>query len=103
MNIRKTIVIVAALWVTAAGLAPARAQTTTWQNYGCADGSQFLVGFFQYDKRAHMQIDGKAVTLGKRLALSGSRYSGRGVTLTINKAGARLKHGKRPVTTCEIN
>ena len=69
----------------------------------CADGSQFLVGFFQYDKRAHLQIDGKAVTLGKRLALSGSRYSGRGVTLTISKAGARLKHGKRPVTACEIN
>ena len=41
-----------------------------------------LSGFFQYDKRAHMQIDGKAVTLMKRLALSGARYSGGGVTLT---------------------
>ena len=102
MNRRKTIVLGTALWIAAVGLSPARAQTT-WRNYSCADGSQFLVGFFQYDKRAHMQIDGKAVTLGKRVALSGSRYSGRGVTLTINKAGARLKHGKRPVTACEIN
>ena len=109
MNRRKSIVIGAALWVAAAGvgllivlLLLSLAQTT-WRSYSCGDGSQFIVGFFQYDKRAHMQIDGKAVTLGKRLALSGSRYSGRGVTLTINKAGTRLKHGKRPVTACEIN
>jgi len=102
MNRCGTIVFGAALWVAAAGASPALAQTT-WQNYQCADGSQFLVGFFQYDKRAHMQTDGKAVTLGKRLALSGSRYSGRGVTLTLSKAGASLKRGKRPVTACEIN
>ena len=102
MNRRKTFVFAAAVWVTAAGASPAVAQTT-WQNYSCGDGSQFLVGFFQYDKRAHMQIDGKAVTLNKRLWLAGSRYSGRGVTLTIGKAGAKLKHGKRPATTCEAN
>ena len=102
MDRRKTSVFGAALWVAAMGGSPALAQTT-FQNYRCADGSQFIVGFFQYDKRAHMQIDGKAVTLGKRLALSGSRYSGGGVTLTIGKAGTRLKHAKRPVTACEIN
>ena len=101
MSRRKTIVLGAGLWIAAAGVTPALAQTT-WQNYSCADGSQFIVGFFQYDKRAHLQIDGKAVTLGKRLALSGSRYSGRGVTLTITKAGAKLKNAKRPVTACEI-
>ncbi|MDB5575001.1 MAG: lysozyme inhibitor [Bradyrhizobium sp.] len=101
MKRRKTIVLGTALWVAAAGASPALAQTT-WQNYSCGDGSQFIVGFFQYDKRAHMQIDGKAVTLGKRLTLSGSRYSGRGVTLTIGRAGARLKHGKRPATACVV-
>lgn len=102
MKRRKTIALGAVLWVAAAGGSPALAQTT-FQNYRCADGAQFIVGFFQYDKRAHMQIDGKAVTLGKRPALSGSRYSGGGVTLTIGKAGTRLKHAKRPVTACEIN
>lgn len=102
MKRRKTIALGAVLWVAAAGGSPALAQTT-FQNYRCADGAQFMVGFFQYDKRAHMQIDGKAVTLGKRPALSGSRYSGGGVTLTIGKAGTRLKHAKRPVTACEIN
>jgi len=103
MNHRKT-VFAGALWGAAAmaGASPVLAQTT-FQTYRCADGSQFIVGFFQYDKRAHMQIDGKAVTLGKRMALSGSRYSGGGVTLTISKAGTRLRHARRPVTACEIN
>jgi membrane-bound inhibitor of C-type lysozyme len=48
-----------------------------------------------------MQVDGKSVTLAKRVALSGSRYSGSGVTLKITKAGATLKHARRPVTACE--
>ena len=99
MNRHRRIIFGAALLVAGTGSAFAQ---TTFQNYRCADGSQFIVGFFEYDKRAHVQIDGKAVTLGKRLALSGSRYSGRGVTLTITKAGAKLKNAKRRVTACEI-
>src|SRR5215213_10060070 len=98
MNQRKITVFSAAVWaMAAASISPASAQSS-FQNYRCADGSQFVVGFFQYDKRAHLQIDGKAVTLRKRLALSGSRYSGSGVTLTMVKSGVRLKHAKRPVT-----
>ena len=56
---------------------PAAAQT--FQNYHCADGTQFIVGFYDYDKRAFLQIDGKAVPLAKRLTLSGARYSGKGL------------------------
>jgi membrane-bound inhibitor of C-type lysozyme len=75
---------------------------STFRNYGCADGTQFIVGFFQYDSRAHLQLDGKALTLPKRVALSGSRYQAKGVTLRITKAGATtLKHARRPATTCE--
>jgi membrane-bound inhibitor of C-type lysozyme len=84
------------------GGSAASAQTTTWQTYRCADGSEFIVGFFGYDKRAHMQVDGKAVTLEKRVALTGSRYSGGGVTLRVTKAGTTFKIGKRPVTTCQL-
>jgi len=102
MNWCKTIIIFIAA-ALAANLAnssiPVFAQT--FQNFRCADGSQFIVGFFPYDRRAHLQIDGKAVTLGKRVALSGSRYSGGGVTLKITKAGTTVKHGKRPATACE--
>jgi len=104
MNRRKPMNFGAALFVAgiAAGVSPAVAQQTSFQSYRCADGSQFIVGFFQYDRRAHLQIDGKAVTLGRRLALSGSRYSGGGVTLKITKAGTTLKHAKRPTTACEL-
>jgi membrane-bound inhibitor of C-type lysozyme len=61
------------------------APAQTFQSYRCADAPQSIVGFFAYDKRAHLQIDGKAVTLGRRFALSGSRYSGRGITLKISQ------------------
>jgi membrane-bound inhibitor of C-type lysozyme len=102
MNNRKIASLIAALFLGTAGSSVALAQTTTFKNYRCADGTEFIAGFFQYDSRAHLQLDGKPVTLAKRLALSGSRYTGSGVTLKITKAGlTTLKHAKRPVTTCE--
>ena len=85
----------------AAVASPAAAQT--FQNYRCADGTKFIVGFFEYDKRAHLQIDGKAVTLARRFGLSGARYSGGGVTLKIGKTGTTVKHARRPVTACELD
>jgi membrane-bound inhibitor of C-type lysozyme len=85
------------------GMTAAAAQTTTFQRYRCGDGTQFIVGFYPYDDRAHMQIDGREVTLSKRLALSGTRYSGAGVTLQISKTGATtVKHSRRPATACEL-
>jgi membrane-bound inhibitor of C-type lysozyme len=90
----------AATGALATGASPAAAQT--FKTYGCADGTQFIVGFFQYDKRAHLQIDGKAVALARRIALSGSRYSGGGIVLNITKAGATIKHGKRPASACSV-
>lgn len=83
-----------------AGSSSAPAQT--FQSYRCADGSQFIVGFFEYDRRAYLQIDGTAVTLGRRPALSGSRFSGGGVTLKITKTGVTVKHASRPTTACQL-
>jgi membrane-bound inhibitor of C-type lysozyme len=100
MNWRTTSSFGAMLFLAAVGSSPAPAQT--FQSYRCADGSQFIVGFFEYDSRAHLQIDGREVTLAKRLTLSGSRYSGGGVTLKITKAGTTIKHAKRPATACEL-
>jgi membrane-bound inhibitor of C-type lysozyme len=80
------------------GSSPGFAQT--FQSYRCADHTQFIVGFFDHDSRAHLQIDGHAVTLARRFSLSGARYSGSGVTLKIGKEGTTLRHVKRPVTTC---
>jgi membrane-bound inhibitor of C-type lysozyme len=85
------------------GMTAASAQTTTFQRYRCSDGTQFIVGFYPYDDRAHMQIDGREVTLVKRFALSGARYSGAGVTLRISKtSGTTVKHSSRPATVCEL-
>lgn len=103
MNRWNITVFGAALGLAAvAAMTSSAAAQSSFRNYRCADGSQFIVGFFQYDKRAHLQLDGKAVTLARRWALSGSHYSGKGVTLRISKAGlTTLKHAKRPTTACE--
>lgn len=101
MNCRMTTIFGAVVAVAAGTAASPAVAQTSFQSYRCVDGTQFVAGFFPYDSRAHLQLDGKAVTLRKRLSLSGVRYSGRGVTLTISKAGVtRLKHAKRPVTSC---
>jgi membrane-bound inhibitor of C-type lysozyme len=85
-----------------AALAGAPAAAQNIQSYRCSDGTRFIVGFYEADPRAYMQIDGRAVPLRKRLAASGSRYSGSGVTLKIGKAGSiTIRHAKRPVTACE--
>jgi membrane-bound inhibitor of C-type lysozyme len=102
MNRRNSSIFGAALLVAGIAGASPSALAQTFQNYRCADGTQFIVGFFEYDKRAHLQIDGRAVTLAKRFGLSGARYSGSGVTLKIGKAGTTIKHAKRPVTACEL-
>jgi membrane-bound inhibitor of C-type lysozyme len=94
------IVGAAMLVALATGASPAAAQT--FRTYVCADGSQFIVGFFQYDKRAHLQIDGRAVALTRRVALSGTRYSGGGIVLKTTRAGATIKHGKRPPSACGV-
>jgi membrane-bound inhibitor of C-type lysozyme len=91
-----------ALFIAGVAGASSSGLAQSFQNYRCADGTQFIVGFFEYDKRAHLQIDGREVTLAKRFGLSGSRYSGGGVTLKIGKTGTTVKHAKRPTTACEL-
>ena len=102
MNRRYISIFGAVLFVAGIAGASPSAFAQTFQNFRCADGTQFIVGFFEYDKRAHLQIDGRAVTLAKRFGLSGARYSGGGVTLKIGKAGTTIKHAKRPATACEL-
>src|SRR5262249_45395644 len=97
------IVIGAAIAVFLIGLGPAVGQTTTFRNYHCADGSEFIVGFYPYDSRAYLQIDGGPVTLRKRFSISGMRYSGSGVVLKLSKAGRiSVKRPRRPETACNL-
>src|SRR3954469_2570809 len=80
---------------------PLAATAETFQTYVCADGSQFVAAFYPQDpRRAHLQIDGRAVALTRRVALSGSRYAGNGLTLKISKAGTSIQRGRRPAAAC---
>jgi len=95
-------VIILAFTILAGGtLSALPANAQTFRSYRCADGTQFIVGFYERDNRAFMQIDGKAVPLAKRLTVSGARYSGAGITLKIGKGGTTVQHLKRPVAACE--
>jgi membrane-bound inhibitor of C-type lysozyme len=98
----QTIIFGAALLVAGVSIPFAATFAQTFQSYRCADGTNFIVGFFQYDTRAHLQIDGRPVTLSRRLTLSGARYSGGGVTLKIAKSGTTVSHARRRPTVCEL-
>ena len=102
MKRHKNIIFGMALFIAGVAGASSSGLAQSFQSYRCADGTQFIVGFFEYDRRAHLQIDGKAVTLAGRFGLSGAHYSGGGVTLKITKAGTTVKHARRPVTACEL-
>jgi membrane-bound inhibitor of C-type lysozyme len=102
MTYRGGAILIGAILFEVLGSSAAPAQSA-FRNYHCADGTQFIAAFFNGDTRAHLQLDGKAVTLKKRLSLTGTRYRGGGVTLEISRAGdARLRHAKRPRTACEL-
>jgi membrane-bound inhibitor of C-type lysozyme len=93
-----------AITMLAGGICIAQqADAQTFRSYRCADGTQFIAGFYDDDKRAFLQIDGEPVTLAKRLTVSGARYSGAGISLFIGKTGtATVRHLKRPVTACAV-
>lgn len=97
----KWIMTTAVSFAAIAGAAvPAVAQSVT--SYGCADGTRFIVGFYPYDARAFMQIDGGEVTLARRMAVSGQRYAGGGVTLILTRDGrTMIRHARRPAAVCE--
>ena len=76
---------------------PTAAQVFT--TYYCRDGSEFVVAFYEGDKRAYLQLDGKALTLARRLSVRGRRYAKGGVTLLFAKTGTTLKRGKH-MTEC---
>ena len=82
-----------------AGITPAAAQTSALQTFRCDDGSNFVVAFYRGESRAHVQLDGKAMTLPRRLSLSRARYSAGGITLRIKDNAATLSRGRK-TTEC---
>jgi len=91
------------LWSTVAvsiGTAPTGAQT--FFTYHCRDGSEFVAAFYEGDRRAHLQLDGKAIALSRRPSFSGPRYVKGDITMRIGKTATTLKRGKR-TTECSAN
>jgi membrane-bound inhibitor of C-type lysozyme len=99
----KILVGAAVLGTAPAIFGPAPALAQSFQTYHCTDGTEFIVGFYPYDSRAYVQIDGREITLPRRLTLSGTRYSGGDVSLKIARAGATtIKHAKRREAACAL-
>ncbi len=97
----KRVTFLAAAFAVLAGAVASPASAQTFQSFTCADGARFVVAFLD-PKIANIQIDGKSVALKKRFTLTGSRYTGRGVSLTMTKKGTLLRHGKRGATSCTV-
>ena len=97
MKQRAFITIFASAIAIVIGQPPAVAQT--FFTYSCLDGSEFIVAFFPSDRSAYLQLDGKAMSLPRRLSLSGTRYAKGDITLRITKTVTTLKRGNR-ATEC---
>ncbi|CAL77183.1 conserved hypothetical protein [Bradyrhizobium sp. ORS 278] len=77
-----------------------RAQSVT--SYRCADGTRFMWASIPRIPAASCRSTGGEVVLARRFAVSGPRYSGAGVTLTIGNDGrTRVRHARRPTSICE--
>lgn len=101
-NIAVSVTIAGLIGGLASLFAPLFAQTTSFRNYRCADGSQFIVANYPNDPSLYLQIDGGPVTLKRRFSISGTRYSGGGVTLKVSRTGQiSVKHPGRPETACK--
>src|SRR5262245_18467960 len=97
MRSHRIIAVLSATGILASKL-PAYAQCPTYRG---RDGSECVAAFYESDKRAHLQLDGKALTLPKHVSMSGSRYAKGDITLRMTKAATTLKRGKQ-LTECKV-
>jgi membrane-bound inhibitor of C-type lysozyme len=74
---------------------PQLAHAQTFAFYYCRDGTEFVVAFYQGRRAAYLKLDGKTITLPRRLAASGSRYVKDDVMFWIKGKTAILKRGRQ--------
>jgi|SRR5580704_6345404 membrane-bound inhibitor of C-type lysozyme len=72
----------------------AQAAPQTFLTFHCGDGTEFVATFYESRRSAQVQLDGKALTLPRRLALFGPRYSAGGITLRMKGMAATLSRGR---------
>lgn len=91
MTYRGGAIVAGAILFEVLGSLAAPAQSA-FRNYRCATARSSLPRS-STGMRAHLQLDGKAVTLTKRLSLTGARYKGGGVE--VSRAGLAAADGLR--------
>ncbi len=100
-----TVVAAAALGILVSGIgalstsAPASAQI--FVSYQCDDGTPVGAAFFNKERRMHIQVDGKGLSLPQRLSGSGARYAKSGLSFWIKGQQATLKRPKRKAVMCK--
>jgi membrane-bound inhibitor of C-type lysozyme len=98
MRLRSFALLFALAGIALAQHEPAGAQAA-FLTYHCQDGSEFVAAFYKGDKTAHLQLDGKAIALKKRISVNGLRYSRGDISVRVTKTTVTLKRGKRS-TVC---
>ena len=78
------------------------AQAQTFARYLCDDGTPVIAAFYQNDKTARIQVDGKSLALPQRLSADGGRYAKGGVSFWIKGQQATLKRPKTKPTLCKV-
>jgi membrane-bound inhibitor of C-type lysozyme len=80
---------------------PASAQTII--DYQCRDGTAFIISFYPPNYAAHVDLDGKSITLPKRRSWYGARYVKGELSMRVMKSGIlTLKRGGRRSTQCTV-
>lgn len=96
---RKLLLLPALLPALLLAMLASSAPAQTFLTFHCHDGSEFVVAFYQGTRSAYVQLDGKALTLPRRISLSRPRYAAGGITMWIKERGATLRRG-RTSTDC---
>jgi membrane-bound inhibitor of C-type lysozyme len=79
------------------GTTPSAAQA--FLTFHCRDGTELVTVFYQGTRDAYIQLDGKSMTLPRRISFSGTRYSAGGITLRIKENSVTLSRRRR-TTEC---
>ena len=63
--------------------------------YECDDGAHFQVALLDTEKKAYLQLDGKALQLPKKIAYTGDRYAAGGVTSGPRQRSGTIKRSRQ--------
>jgi membrane-bound inhibitor of C-type lysozyme len=81
-------------------ISPVFAQT--YLTFRCQDRVEFVAAFFPETRTAYLQLDGKAISLTRRISISGKRYSKGRITLWLNGHTAKLsRYGQKSYCTAD--